>query len=210
MLRALFTPTRQGFRSRWWMAMWWLTAVLAMGVVIALVLWISPPLGPDPSTGDVAVLCVVSLAAGLALFASSMLAMTWRADDFDVLAAASISVATAGVGVVVVALALPFRRSQTLRSQIDHHVRLLQRGVRPSTDAVTELCSLLRIGLGSAGMFAIPIVQPDKCERALYLYGHVRPSRSPAAARGGSRPSQVVRPDGAGETTQPVDASRAR
>ena len=69
-------------------------------------------------------------------------------------------------------LALPFRRSQTLRSQIDHHVRLLQRGVRPSTDAVAELCSLLRIGLGSAGMFAIPIVQPDKCERALYLYGH--------------------------------------
>ena len=85
--------------------------------------------------------------------------------------------ATAGVGVVVVALALPFRRSQTLRSQIDHHVRLLQRGVRPSTDAVTELCSLLRIGLGSAGMFAIPIVQPDKCERALYLYGHTSDRR---------------------------------
>ena len=81
MLRALFMPTRQGFRSRWWMAMWWLTAVLAIGVVIALVLWISPPLGPDPSTGDVVVLCVVSLARWPPLFASSMLAMTWRADE---------------------------------------------------------------------------------------------------------------------------------
>ena len=93
-------------------------------------------------------------------------------------------------------LALPFRRSQTVRSQIDHHIGLLRRGVRPSTDAVTELCSLLRIGLGSAGMFAIPIVQPSKCERALYLYGHTNEPSGPAAvARGGPRPPHVAPPE---------------
>jgi hypothetical protein len=219
MLRALFVPTRQGFRSRWWMAVWWLAFVPTVGAVVALLNRIYPPLGPDPPWTSVVLLCVVATLAGLLLGVLLVRATTWRTDerpaihvvrqctwwariivpriyassvvlivgldltvrafdlpadaerDFDVLAAIGVSVASAGVGVAVVALALPFRRSQTVRSQIDHHIGQLRRGILPSTDAAAELCSILTVGLGSAGMFAIPIVQPSKCERALYLYG---------------------------------------
>jgi hypothetical protein len=94
--------------------------------------------------------------------------------DFEVLAAVGISVTSAGLGIAFVAVGQHFHRRRSLLSSIEHHVRLLENGIRTSLEANAELFARLRIGLGSAGRFAVPVVDPAKCDQALFLYSRVQ------------------------------------